>query len=84
MAVPRFFYLLTGRRPISPETQYRLELWRYGFIGRQAVDPFRAIQALLCHRATDAAPSTQAILCSIRKRLKEIGGSGRGTGTPPP
>jgi hypothetical protein len=50
---------------------YRLETWRYGFIGNNAEsNPRRAIQALLRHRAADSwAIERWLILCDIRADL---------------
>jgi hypothetical protein len=55
------------------QRSYRFELWRYGFIGTStAVDPRRAIQALIRHRAADSwAIERWLILCDIRADLAE-------------
>jgi hypothetical protein len=52
---------------------YRLECWRYGFIGQNTeVHPLRRVQALIRFRAADSwAIDRFLILCDIRAEIAD-------------
>jgi hypothetical protein len=51
---------------------YRLELFRCGFTGKAEPHPLRKIQALICHRGSEAeAAERRLILSDIRAMLAD-------------